>query len=583
MSGILRLKINSHKCCYNECTSNVALRVMPKKNRIEILKRHKLFISKKAVFCRDHLEVVGNSCRALAIDVFSQAQINEMRNLLKVKVSNPPPQVPEFKLSDYDIGISADNFYFLLNELKLLRSELKNEGKCKIALAMYLVRLRTGDFLYRIQKQFNISYETQKKYLTLARKSLMLDFAPLHLGLSSSRITRAKLIENSTEMANILFNPTNQVILIADASYIYYEKSSNYEIQRDTYNDQKKRNFVKPMVLTTPNGYYIDIFGPYRATTNDATILRHIFETFGPFLQLNCNDIFILDRGFRDVKQFLEEKGYQVKMPEFINKTDKSGQLTDVRANSSRMVTSCRFVIETRNGHIKEKFKIFQKTWITYEMPHLMDDYKIAAALINAFSGKIECNKGNAKQFAERMMQRAPLHNQFAKIVDRAQFQNVIKHFTEEDAETVNFPLFEPDDLKQFTMGSYQIQQAKSYVIEHLKRNGGFKIFKCPALYLNRFFSNLDCLPQCAQNTALYMCYMYSRFRKNSKHAVFVLISPSVNGKDGILSYCCDCRHGLRVVGCCSHVAAFISYMGMRHHRNRFKPVAQFMNNFFLG
>lgn len=573
---IVRLPINSHRCCYNDCTVKNGLKVMPKKKRAEILRDYKLFISKRASLCAIHMAIEWSTSRHHGIDNFSEAQLKEIMDLLSCKI-NPPPEtiVKKFNVSDYDIGISPDNFEKLLSCLHHLRCQLRSERKSKIALSMYLMRLRTGDFLYRLQKTFGLSYETQKKYLNVARESLLLDFVPLHLGFEN--VTRQTILENSTEMVEQLFDQRNRLILIADASYIFYEKSGNYEIQRNTYSDQKRRNFIKPMIITTPNGYYIDVFGPYKANTNDASILKHVFDNFGPFQQLEANDIFILDRGFIDCKDFLEAKGFEVKMPEFITKTDKTSQLTTAKANASRLVTACRFVIEIRNGNIKEVWKIFNKTWISYEMPNLMYDYKIGAALINAFFRKIESNKGNAIKFSHLMKQHASWTNQFGIL-----YQSDVKHFTEDDADIVSFPLFQPDELKELTLGIYQIKQGMSYIIEHLKKNGKFLIYKCPKYIVLKHFKNLASR-QDVEHLQVYLTYMYSRFRKNYKHAIYVLVDSSANGRNGIIGHTCDRRHGLRVVGCCSHISAFISYLGYyRHNRSKIKPIVPFMNDFFF-
>lgn len=96
-------------------------------------------------------------------------------------------------------------------------------------------------------------------------------------------------------------------------------------------------------------------------------------------------------------------------MPEFILRTDKTSQLTTEKANTSRLVTACRFVIEVRNGHMKTIWKLFNKTWITYDLPYLMTDYKIGAALINKFFKKIESNKEDAIYIAEQMKKQAIL------------------------------------------------------------------------------------------------------------------------------------------------------------------------------
>lgn len=527
-----------------------------------------------------------NECRQFGIENFSEIQFREMVEILtgnKTKQRNEITNMDLFNISQYDIGIGASDFTDLLSHLHNLRQVLKSEQKCKIALAMYLMRLRTGDFLYRLQKTFNLSYETQKKYLNAVRVSISLDFVPLHLGFE--KLTRQDLLRNSSKMAKELYDQDNHVILVADGTYVFYEKSGNYEVQRVTYNDQKKRNFVKPMLITTPNGFIVDIFGPYKATTNDASIIKHVYENFGPFNQLQPGDIFLLDRGFRDCKEYLESNGFVVKMPHFIEKSDKSSQLTTLKGNASRMVTACRFVIESRNGHMKTIWKMFNKRLSSYEMRYFMDDFKIGAALINAYFCKIESNEGKAEKFAQQMKQQMVLENDFGKIINRYSFQsNSVKQFIEKDADKITFPRLQTDDLHELTLGSYQVKQCSSYVIDHLKRNGKFLVYECPR---DIFEKNFRSFVKCQENMKhfqVYLTYMFSRFSKSLKHAVYVLVDTSSNGREGIIGYSCDCKHGLRVVGCCSHVCASIAYLGYyRHAKDKIKPVAAFMDQFFLN
>jgi hypothetical protein len=61
------------------------------------------------------------------------------------------------------------------------------------------------------------------------------------------------------------------------------------------------------MVMVTTTGYIIDIFGPFEANKNDATII-HILLEDNEFLNFMSNTVAIVDRGFRDVKTELEEK-----------------------------------------------------------------------------------------------------------------------------------------------------------------------------------------------------------------------------------------------------------------------------------
>lgn len=584
---LVRLPINSHRCCYNDCQETNALKVVPKKERIEILQRYKLFVSKRATICGIHIKYHNwNECRRFGIENFSGTHLKEIMEILatnQVKKRNELKRQDSFNVSHYDIGIEASDFTDLLSHLHHLRRTLKNEQKCKIALAMYLMRLRTGDFLYRLQKTFNLSYETQKKYLNVVRESICTDFVPLHLGLEN--LTRQVLLQNSSKMAHVLYDPDDHIILVADATYVFYVKSGNYEVQRATYNDQKKRNFVKPMVITTSNGFFVDIFGPYKATTNDASILKHVFQNFGPFSQLQPGDIFLLDRGFRDCKEFLETNGFDARMPDFIQKKDKTTQLTTSKGNASRMVTACRFVIESRNGHMKNIWKIFNKTLTSYEMRHLMDDFKIGAALINAYFCMIESNEGKAENFAQLMKRQMVLENDFSIIINRYSFQsNCVKHFIEKDADNIAFSRLQLDDLKEITLGSYQVKQSSSYIIDHLKRNSKFLLYECPRDIVENCFGKFAKRQENVKHLQVYLTYFFSRFSKNSKHAVYILVDTSLNGKDGIVGHTCDCKHGLRVVGCCSHISALIAYLGYyRHVKDKIKPVSEFMDAFFLN
>ena len=76
------------------------------------------------------------------------------------------------------------------------------------------------------------------------------------------------------------------------------------------------------MILVSTTGRVIDVFVPYYANgaNNDAGIMHDLFETdkinFECFFKVH--DIFIVDRGFNDVLEFLKELGIDVKMPSFL-------------------------------------------------------------------------------------------------------------------------------------------------------------------------------------------------------------------------------------------------------------------------
>ena len=61
----------------------------------------------------------------------------------------------------------------------------------------------------------------------------------------------AALISHQTVIATeLLTNEPGQIILIADGTYLYYQKSSNNKFQRRAYSNHKYRHLIKPIILT---------------------------------------------------------------------------------------------------------------------------------------------------------------------------------------------------------------------------------------------------------------------------------------------------------------------------------------------
>jgi hypothetical protein len=104
---------------------------------------------------------------------------------------------------------------------------------------------------------------------------------------------------------------------------LYIDKSANNEQQRKTFSGQKKRHFVRPFTVCCADGFIVDLFGPYAAVNNDASILLDVLEQLdiedeGVPLRslLRPDDFLILDRGFRDcVKTVKKEYNFNVRMP----------------------------------------------------------------------------------------------------------------------------------------------------------------------------------------------------------------------------------------------------------------------------
>lgn len=189
-------------------------------------------------------------------------------------------------------------------------------------------------------------------------------FLPENLGLE--HIPReAALREHSRAIYYQLFQEDDKkkMFLIMDGTYIYINKPTDFDLQKSTYSGQKLRNLLKPFMVVLPSGYILDATGPWLANgaNNDAGILKAMLKTLSP----NCEyfkpgDHNVLDRGFRDVINGLEEKGMKSHMPQLLGKADK--QFTTTQGNESRRVTLVRWLVEAVNGRVKRKFKLFRNT-----------------------------------------------------------------------------------------------------------------------------------------------------------------------------------------------------------------------------
>ncbi|XP_061192880.1 uncharacterized protein LOC133201100 [Saccostrea echinata] len=164
----------------------------------------------------------------------------------------------------------------------------------------------------------------------------------------------------------------------------------------------KGRPLIKPMVVVTTTGYFVSILGPYLADrkNNDASILTHIINSNAESIRswLNEDDIFIVDRGFRDVLPLLADLGIQAEMPRFLEAGQK--QMSTEDANMSRLVTKVRWVIESSNARIK-RWRYPDRTLPTHQIPFIGDYIRIVCAVSNRFSPPLSLSSSREEDDAE--------------------------------------------------------------------------------------------------------------------------------------------------------------------------------------
>lgn len=479
-------------------------------------------------------------------------------------------------------GLSEDQFNELLQTLRSVRSVIKNPKSAAVALYMYLMKMRTGFACEDIGNFFHVSKTTVQRLINKIRPILKQDFVPQYMNFVRSR---EELIQHNTAMSNSLMDPENlqKIMLVCDGTYIYIQKSQNYMHQKKTFSGQKKRNFIKVMNIVACDGTIIFSLAPYPAAMNDAKILQDLFENTVLFDNFVPGDILLLDRGFRDVVQLIESKGIIVKMPSLVQSSEKKGQLSTRNANRSRLITALRFIVETRNGHLKTIFKKFDTVWSAYAQVHLSDDVAICAALLNKFYRTFESNKGISEEVANRMLSKLDDENIVGNIIVN-NLKTHLKKFTIFQGFD-QLPIMNEDRLFWISLGGYAIKQAVSYAQMHIKQNENvFDMFICPEDICRNEFPTFwvdNCDP------ALFMMKIKSRFRSQNTHRTFVLIDRNTRDdenrscdENAVLGHYCECYNGWRTLGCCSHIMTLIMFLLVTKGRD-LKDPAGFLDNLF--
>lgn len=145
----------------------------------------------------------------------------------------------------------------------------------------------------------------------------------------------------------------------------------------------------------------MDLPGPFEANLNDATILRILIDyPNGISKLLRKDDVFILDRRFRDVKEYLEELGYRVLMPALKGKHMK--QLTAKAANDSRLVTKVRWPVEVIHGILGQKYNLLHHQMDNKLLPKAGSLCRIACFIQNEFGKRLD-SKENMDEIIERI------------------------------------------------------------------------------------------------------------------------------------------------------------------------------------
>ncbi|CAC5379539.1 unnamed protein product [Mytilus coruscus] len=285
---------------------------------------------------------------------------------------------------------------------------------------------------------------------------------------------------------HLVGNNEDTAVLILDGTYIYIQKVHTTSSRRKPTVCTKNRPLVKPMIIVGSDGYILSVLGPYYANAhnNDASITKHLFKTNAEDIKqwIKDDDVLVVDRGFRDAQAFLESLNLKVEMPCFIKKGQK--QHTTEEANSSRLITKVR-------------------AWPNYA-------------------------------------DRAQLGNQVQKYVEDNNLIRKKAIYSEVNGteNVLDFPKLTLQQIRDITMGVYQLKQAPRYTESHLSDNN----------YM---------LQTCRDRPNLLRVKLTSRHSSSRVYSLWIEFSG-----DEVTGWYCTCKVGARVVGCCAHIASTMWYLG---------------------
>ncbi|CAF4618720.1 unnamed protein product, partial [Rotaria magnacalcarata] len=436
-------------------------------------------------------------------------------------------------------------------------TSLKNSAtrSARSALAYLLMKLKLGLSDSVLASMVGVDSKRQmSRIISEARVAVTKHFVPRYLGLA--HLTRQDVIDKHTSpIANrLLTEGRDPCILVLDGTYLYIQKSRNNAVQRKTYSLQKKRSLIKPMVMVTTTGYIVTIFGPFFSDfhNNDASILKHVMlNNYEDILNWTKeNDIMILDRGFRDSLGVLKALGIDTAMPSFLGKNRRQFDAYD--ANRSRFVTKLRWVVEGVNARLK-RFRWLSQTIQNSSLPSVPDFMAIVAALNNCFHVPMVVASPEDDDIVRRMNQLLSKSNilQERLIQDNLQRHNVWR-FIDIDNLFEPFPVLSLDDIRSITLGVYQLKRARSYAEEHSD---------CTELT----DPDLDFpIEACTEHGAEDIIRL--RFRSAHKSCTYHTYIQFDSTQ--VIAWYCTCIPGPRTVGCCSHIAAAIWFLGYERYQS---------------
>lgn len=196
--------------------------------------------------------------------------------------------------------------------------------------------------------------------------------------------------------------------------------------------------------------------------------------------------------------------------------------------------------MESVNGRLKNMFKFFDDTIPASYFPKLPKLLKVATAIINAFSPPLFVESDWHEEVVEHLLQRLNRPNTVQDKVEELSLKKKasISWKNVDEDELLEFPSLSLDELKQITLGPYQLNIGALYNSAKAPEGSGYSFQMHEEL------------------SGMLRLKLQSRFSKNKCHTVWIEFLPWGTGVEAITGWYCLCKNGARTLGCCGHVAA---------------------------
>jgi len=229
-------------------------------------------------------------------------------------------------------------------------------------------------------------------------------------------------------------------------------------------------------------------------------------------------------------------------MPHFLQ---NKHQHTTEEANESRLITSVRWIVEAVNGVIK-RWKALGQVIPNSQIPLIGDFVRIVCAICNAFRPPRVKKNDEQEIVAKRMLRLVEKPNQLKLLVETENWTKQRVIWQKMEAQTLkDFPKLTLNELRNLTLGIYQIKQAKYYTEEHLNNSGLYELLVHE------------------ERSDIIRVQLQSRHTSSKVYNTWIqynFCSPPIS------AWYCQCKVGAHVVECCAHVASVLWYLGYHRH-----------------